>query len=199
MNYLIPPNEPGEPSAILPTDPICRDTQRTKGQTTADSPMLRATSGDSVVLQYQENGHVTGNQSTKPDKLTSGAVSVYGTKVSEPTDALLSIHHVWNANGTVGDKRGLLLGRSNFDDGSCYQVENTPLSKYRQAVLHRPLTSVEGVNLWCRSIVDLPKDLENNSIYTLYWVWDWPSIGQNGTMMKPEIYTTCIDVQIIAE
>lgn len=197
MTYLIPPDGRVEALRILPSDLICSSTQRVKGAVTIDSPMLKSRPGSSVALGYQENGHITGT--SNPLKLTSGAVSVYGTSNSEASDALLGIHHVWNANGTGGDKRGVLLGRSNFDDGSCYQVRNTSLSIFRQGVPHRPLTSTEGTNLWCRSIVVLPEDVPTGSIYTLYWVWDWPSIEANGFLNKPEIYTTCVDVEIVSE
>lgn len=36
-------------------------------------------------------------------------------------------------------------------------------------------------------------------MYTLYWVWDWPTAARtpgfpNG---KPEVYTTCMDVDVV--
>jgi len=144
MTYLLPPND-GRAANILPSDLICRSNQRAKGKTTPNGPMLNAMPDATIVLGYQENGHITGNMN--PDKLTSGAVSIYGTTDSLPSDTLLNIHHVWNANNTGGDKRGTLLIRSSFDDGSCYQVSDTALSVFRSSILHRPFTSSEGMNL----------------------------------------------------
>jgi hypothetical protein len=37
-------------------------------------------------------------------------------------------------------------------------------------------------------------------LYTLYWVWDWPSVGNvdgKGTVLKEQLYTTCIDIEIV--
>ncbi|KAF1352481.1 hypothetical protein BDV97DRAFT_147587 [Delphinella strobiligena] len=196
MMYLLPPNQSGRVPRISPSDPICRCSQREKGKTTSESPMLEATAEDTIALLYQENGHITG--APQIFKLSPGAVSVYGTLFSEPSDKLLDIHHVWNANQTGGDRRGVLLARMNFDDGSCFQVRNTSLSIFRQQIYHRPLLPIEGANLWCTNIVTLPSSLTSGDVYTLYWVWDWPSIGSNGTLRTPEIYTTCIDIKIAA-
>ncbi|KAK4071128.1 hypothetical protein Purlil1_13502 [Purpureocillium lilacinum] len=40
-------------------------------------------------------------------------------------------------------------------------------------------------------------DDEISQLYSLYWVWDWPSAASNGLPDgKLEIYTTCIDIEI---
>jgi hypothetical protein len=41
--------------------------------------------------------------------------------------------------------------------------------------------------------VDLSK------VYTLYWVWDWPTASGTSHVPteKPEIYTTCMDIDIV--
>lgn len=53
----------------------------------------------------------------------------------------------------------------------------------------------QGANLWCQNDLRLPTNIYDN--YTLYWVWEWPTIP---TSMVPqgrmEAYTTCIDIQI---
>jgi hypothetical protein len=33
------------------------------------------------------------------------------------------------------------------------------------------------------------------SLYTLYWVWDWPSSDP----ASPQVYTTCIDVDVATQ
>ena len=53
------------------------------------------------------------------------------------------------------------------------------------------------IHLWCQVTVDLPDDLPLDSLYTLYWVWDWPTTAIPGVVeAKEEIYTSCIDIQI---
>ena len=189
MTYLLPRNDFG----LSPTDPICAPTQRQSNQT-AGSPMLRASPGSSIILRYQENGHVTLPQSP-PGKPTSGKTYIYATASPSPADAILSIHKVWSKDGAGGDQRGRLLGTFDFDDGRCYQVNNGPISKHRQGKYgHRP-DPLQGSDLWCSNIVQLPSDICGVERLTLYWVWDWPSYpGQDRE--RQQIYTTCIDIRL---
>lgn len=89
MTYLLPPDS-RDGNALLPTDPICKQTQMNYNQTLG-SPMLSALTGDTILLMYQENGHVTLLEQT-PGKASSGVVSVYGIAVPSPSDSLLAIH-----------------------------------------------------------------------------------------------------------
>jgi hypothetical protein len=56
-----------------------------------------------------------------------------------------------------------------------------------------------GADLWCHNIVELPANIQASEVYTLYWVWDWPTAtGTTGLLLgKDEVYTTCIDIDII--
>ncbi|KAL6237376.1 hypothetical protein BDW75DRAFT_81945 [Aspergillus navahoensis] len=57
-----------------------------------------------------------------------------------------------------------------------------------------------GGDLWCQADIALPSNAPSGKPYTLYWVWDWPTAAgidpglPNG---KQEIYTTCMDVDVV--
>lgn len=196
MVNLIPPN--GRTiNTILDTDLMCKSTQTTESQTNG-SPRLQAAPGANIALRYQENGHVTlpQNQPGKPDN--RGTVYVYGTTQPSPTDSLVGIHRVWTADGSGGDGRGVLLSTQNFDDGQCYQVNSGAISVQRQAEFSHVATSLMGADLWCQQDIALPTDASGT--YTLYWVWDWPTLPGTAGFPdgKQEIYTTCMDVDVQA-
>lgn len=197
MTYLLPPNERSS-NVLYAEDLICKESQISANQT-LESPSLSAPPGSTIMLMYQENGHVTLLRSASPLKASSGTVYVYGTSSSKPTDRLLDIHGAWTPGGEGGDRRGRLLSREPFDDGSCYQVSGSPESIRRQRLPQRHHMDFEGNDLWCGVRVNIPNDLERGSTYSLYWVWDWPTPPKapelpNG---KIEIYTTCLDVEIV--
>lgn len=197
MVNLIPPD--GRTiNQILPSDLMCKSTQTSQTQSNG-SPRLQAAAGDAVALRFQENGHVTlpDNQPGKPSN--RGTVYVYGTNKASPDDSFLAIHRVWNADGTGGDGRGRLLSTQNFDDGQCYQVNGGAISQQRQQQYSHPADTLMGADLWCQQNIQLPSDVQSGEAYTLYWVWDWPTMPgtfgfPNG---KQEIYTTCMDIDIV--
>ena len=197
MVNLIPPNGRPTGNKILDSDPICMPSQQHQTQTDG-SPMLNAAPGDMVMLRYQENGHVTlpQNQPGKPQN--RGTVYIYGTSNPSPGDKLLSIHKVWNPEGTGGDKRGKLLATEPFDDGQCYQLNGGQISTQRQAQFKHPGDVIMGQDLWCQNNFKIPTDASTGKPYTVYWVWDWPTA--KGTPGQPqglnEIYTTCSDIKL---
>jgi hypothetical protein len=198
MVNLIPPNGREAGNIIFATDLMCRSSQ-SKGKQTPNSPALTASPGDMIALRYQENGHVTEpfNQPGKPEN--RGTVYVYGTAEGSDSDTLLSIHNVWNLEGTGGDKRGKLLSTQNFDDGQCYQINTSNISEARQEKFPHTADLLMGADLWCQVNITIPSSIAAPGMYTLYWVWDWPTaigtIGQPDGLL--EIYTTCIDVNLI--
>lgn len=189
---------PNDVQNIQPTDPMCKKTQQSQFQS-AGSPRLKAAPGDMVALRYEENGHVTlpTNQLGKP--ANRGDVYIYGTTQPKDDDTFLNIYGVWNADGTGGDKRGKLLATQPFDDGQCYQVNGGPISAARQKQSPHAASQLSGTDLWCQNDIKIPTDAPSGKPYTLYWVWDWPTlpnVDPNLPKGKAEIYTTCMDVDI---
>ena len=198
MTYLIPPDGRQNVTLVLPTDQICKSTQQTQTQTDG-SPRLQASAGAAIALRYQENGHVTlpWNQPGKPKN--RGTVYIYGTTEPKQGETLLDVHGAWNADGTGGDKRGVLLSTQNFDDGRCYQINTGNISESRQETYPHQANQLMGADLWCQQDVQLPSTAPSGKLYTLYWVWDWPTLpGVDPTYPhgKKEIYTTCMDIDV---
>jgi hypothetical protein len=194
--HLLPPNGRVTGNAILPTDLMCSSAQTIGNQTTG-SPALIASPGDMVALRYLENGHVTLPETQAGKPANRGTVFVYGTTKPSNSDTFLSIHKVWTADGQGGDGRGVLLATRNFDDGQCYQVNDGKISKQRQKQFPHSAKSIMGTDLWCQADITLPSSIDA-STYTLYWVWDWPTLP--GTKGFPnglnETYTSCMDITI---
>jgi hypothetical protein len=199
MTYLIPPNGRSDVTLVLPTDKMCKSTQQTQTQTDG-SPRLQASAGAAIALRYQENGHVTlpWNQPGKPKN--RGTVYVYGTTEPKVGETFLEVHGAWNADGTGGDKRGVLLSTQNFDDGRCYQINTGNISASRQEEYPHQANQLMGADMWCQQDVQLPSTAPSGKLYTLYWVWDWPTapgVDPTYPQGKKEIYTTCMDIDVI--
>lgn len=195
MTYRLPSNGVN----LTKADKMCMDTQTSPEDQKPGLPRLQAQQGSAIALRYQENGHVTEpeNQEGKPPN--RGTVYVYGTTDPSEDDRIVDIHKVWNEDGTGGDKRGKLLATRPYDDSRCYQINGGDISKDRQAKFKHTADQLMGTNLWCQTDIKLPEDAESGKQYTLYWVWDWPTLPgvdkglPNG---KPELYTTCMDVDV---
>lgn len=196
MVNLIPSNNVAI-NTITPDDLMCKSTQTTQTQTNG-SPRLQAAAGANVALRYQENGHVTLPQTQAGKPPNRGTVYVYGTTQPLADDKFLSIHRVWTADGKGGDGRGVLLSTQNYDDGQCYQVNGGEISQTRQKTFSHVANSLMGADLWCQTDVQIPTTAPSGKPYTLYWVWDWPTMPgtQEFPEGKQEIYTTCMDVDI---
>lgn len=199
MTYLIPPASRADVTQILPSDKLCKDTQQKPSQHKG-SPRLQAHAGDAVALRYQENGHVSlpDTQTGKPKN--RGTVYVYGTTAPKVGEKLLDVHKKWNEQGTGGDGRGVLLTKQNFDDGRCYQINGGSISGTRQQQFPHQASEVMGADLWCQTDIRLPSTAPSGKPYTLYWVWDWPTAPDADPTYprgKTEIYTTCMDVEVI--
>lgn len=203
--WQLPPNARAAGPVIYASDPICSPQQSSSNYTNSDFPMLVTAPGDYIALQHEENGHVTipTTQANKPRN--RGTIYIYGTEQARSNDTLLAIHNVWNVNGTGGDGRGRLLATRNYDDGQCYQDNSGAISTSRQAQFKKVSENPMGGDLWCQSDIQLPTDITTGANYTLYWVWDWPTLNKANAMIgeegvnvtKPEIYTSCVDMQIV--
>jgi hypothetical protein len=197
---LVPPDGRANQSYIAPTDPMCNPNMITQVQSPGN-PRLQAAPGAPISLQYQENGHVTLPQNQPGKPANRGTVYIYGTTQPLTNEYLLTVHRNWTADGTGGDKRGKLLSTQNFDDGQCYQVNSGNISEARQQEYTFTPTNPMGTNLWCQNDLVLPTDAPTGQPYTLYWVWDWPTLpGVDPSIPegKEEIYTSCMDIDIIA-
>lgn len=201
MVNLLPPDGRPATQGILNTDFMCKDSQRKPVQTDG-SPRLQAAAGNLIALRYQENGHVTlpKNQPGKP--ANRGSVFIYGTTQPSENDTFLAIHKQWNAAGTGGDKRGKLLATQAFDDGQCYQINGGNISVQRKAEFPHETSPLTGQDIWCQNDIAIPSDAPLGKPYTLYWVWDWPTapgVDPGLPKGKPEIYTTCMDIDIASQ
>jgi hypothetical protein len=191
--YLLPPNS--RPGAIIDMDLMCKSNQQI-GVQSQNYTTLNAAPGDYVALTYYENGHVTIPTTQVGKPAGRGTVFVYGTKSPSPNDTYLGIHRVWNAEGTVGN--GILLATQPYDDGRCFQAQGTgaaagesPINIQRKEALNYP----SGVELPCQTDIQIPADAGTGT-YTLYWVWEWPSLFSNGAVQKNESYTSCMDITL---
>ncbi|KAE8350233.1 hypothetical protein BDV28DRAFT_139532 [Aspergillus coremiiformis] len=194
MVYLVP----ADINKLKPDAYLCKDIQRKQTQTDG-SPRLQANAGAAIALRYQENGHVTLPDQTPHKPLNRGTVYVYGTTEPKEGEKIMDVHKVWNKEGSGGDKRGVLLSMQDYDDSRCYQVNNGSISQARQGHFPHKPDPLMGVNLWCQSDIALPSNAPSGKPYTLYWVWDWPtSPNAKAPEGKQEVYTTCIDVDVVA-
>lgn len=188
---------------INDTTPLCHPSQRKQQQSQAKYPRLQATPGGFVAMRYAENGHVTkpNNQKGKPEK--GGTVFVYGTTEPKEDEKLVNVLQ-WTQDGKGGNGKGVLLAMNNFDDGRCYEVNETPESKDRRKsdpnfALGQAGDGPGNYPLMCETNAQLPKDVTKGKPYTLYWVWQWntaPGIDPGLPKGKDEYYTTCIDVDV---
>ncbi|KAL9035381.1 MAG: hypothetical protein Q9180_004893 [Flavoplaca navasiana] len=197
MVHLLPPNGRPTGNKILDSDPMCMQSQQQPKQSN-DSPMLKAAAGDMIAVRYQENGHVTLPQNQPGKAPNRGTVYIYGTTDPKPDEKFLSIHKVWNPEGTGGDKRGKLLTTQPYDDGQCYQMNGGEISAKRQGQFQHKADSLMGQDIWCQNNFKIPEDAPSGKPYTVYWVWDWDTAP--GTAGLPEglkeKYTTCMDISI---
>lgn len=183
------------------SDLVCKSTQMSQNQT-AGYPVLSVSPGDYIAMKYLENGHVTQPDVPPGKPPGSGTVFVLGTPDPSDTDTLVDILQ-WSSDGSGGDARGTLLAAQNFDDLRCHQIDNdSAISVERQEEFpNREPGQPNGPNqeLWCETDVLIPSTIPTNTWYTLYWVWQWPTLP--GTPGFPEgkdqYYTTCADVSIV--
>lgn len=208
LMYLLPPNERPEP-IITEDDNIAKFGI---GSYTEQFPKLGATAGELVALRYQENGHVSLPQNTLDKPLNSGTVYIYGTEKASDDDKILDILHQWTTDGKGGDGRGKLIATRNFDDGQCHEANAGDISTARAQKFQKQDDALQGPKLWCQVDVRIPEDVTAGSTYTMYWVWDWPTLqpelvgaSENGEfptqgdgVVKPEVYTSTVDINILA-
>jgi hypothetical protein len=173
--------------------PMCQSKQ-TLGSQNPKHPELIAAPKDQVALRYLENGHVT-KPNTPPGKpLGRGTVFIYGTTKSSADDTYNNVHRQWNTAGTGGNRKGKLLATRPFDDGRCFQANQEPTAVQRSQQLGLPLPPV--TEIFCQADFQIPADAPTTGLYTVYWVWEWPTLFSNGAISTNESYTSCIDISM---
>jgi hypothetical protein len=197
MTYLLPPAGSGR-TRVDSSDLLCAPTQRNSSQVSDGYPRLKAAPGSYVALKYLENGHVTMPQNQPGKPPGAGTVYVFGTSQARNDERLLDVLR-WTEDGAGGDRRGRLLTSQDFDDGRCYQINNSTLSAARRKTFPNPLPGQPGSRKeqWCEADIMIPPDVAMDSTYTVYWVWQWPTTaGGTSPDGKDECYTTCSDIDV---
>jgi hypothetical protein len=183
---------------------LCHEKQRQQKQSSDKYPRLQATPGGNIAMRYMENGHITlpGNQKGKPKK--AGTVFVYGTTKPKEDEKIAGVLR-WTQDGKGGDGRGVLLATNDFDDGRCYENNQSPIHQERVKVtpnyaMGQADSGPGNFPLFCDTNVQLPKTAATGKPYTLYWVWQWNTaaggVDPNYPQGKDEYYSTCIDVDV---
>ena len=136
------------------------------------------------------------NPIRKPER--GGTIYVYGTASPSVNDTLLGVYGAWTADGQGGDKRGRLLAARHFNDGQCYQVNNGEVFRLKQFRAFKEAKDPQGADLQYQSDIRLPFDIPGTGLYTLYWIWDWPTVSalSDGSTSFPEIYTSYMEIKM---
>jgi hypothetical protein len=201
--WLVPPLEQ-QPPFVTEQNILCHPSQRIPMQMPG-YPRLQATPGSPIAMRYAENGHATipgggGGLLGKPAK--GGTVFVFGTHDPHPNEMLMDVLN-WNSNGTGGDRRGRLLTAQDFDDGRCYQLGNgAVLANQRQLITPNSVPGQPGSEheVMCETDVQLPNSVEVDRLYTLYWIWQWPTAAKKDPGLpngRDEYYVSCTDIEVV--
>ena len=177
----------------------CHPNQRTPNYS-QQYPKLSVAPGAYVAMKYLENGHVTQPfiPAGKPEG--SGTVWIYGTYEPNYAETLVNVLS-WTADGKGGNGKGFLMTAQDYDDGRCYQINQSPTSVNRQMTdgNHAPGQPTSQLEQWCESNVLVPSNSQVGKTLTVYWVWGWATGMQTEGAMcgKDEYYTTCSDFDIV--
>lgn len=187
-----------ETDGIKPDHFACRISQREAKQ--LDGPRLVAAPGSMVAARYLENGHISFPQNAVRKPEHAGFVYIYGTTQPKNDEKFLDVFKKWDETGKGGDGRGKLLAKQPYDDGRCYEVNNSPESLKRQKLYPHSPSGRMGQNLWCQNNFKIPNDVPVGSTYSIYWQWSWSTMpgDTEPKQGKAEIYTSCLDIDIRA-
>jgi hypothetical protein len=183
---------------------LCHPNQRQQKQSQDKYPRLQAIPGGFIAMRYMENGHITKPDNQKGKPAHAGTVFVYGTTQPKADEKLVNVLR-WTQDGQGGDGRGVLLTTNNFDDGRCYENNQTPEQLERAKEFPNYAMGQDGdgpgtMPLFCETNVQLPKTADMGKPYTFYWVWQWNTapggVDPGLPTGKDEYYSTCIDVDV---
>jgi len=177
----------------------CHPKQRTPNYS-QQYPKLSVAPGAYVAMKYLENGHVTQPYIPAGKPEGSGTVWIYGTYEPSDSETLVNVLS-WTADGKGGNGKGFLMTAQDYDDGRCYQINQSPTSVNRQMTdgNHAPGQPTSQLEQWCESDLLVPSDSQVGKTLTVYWVWGWATGMQTEGAMcgKDEYYTTCSDFDIV--
>ena len=210
-NHLLPDPTTEMPALFISDKSVlCKASQQKAEQLDAAKyPRLKAVPGMHIALRYSENGHVSLNGTPSEDTnkwkaSKGGTVFIYGTTNPKEDEKLVNVLK-WTEDGTGGNGQGVLLGTNDFDDGRCYESNNSPIAKARAAANPSYALGQTGqgngmFSIPCESNIVFPKTAAAGKPYTLYWVWQWntpPNLDPGRPLGKDEYYTTCMDVDVV--
>ncbi|KAA8913376.1 hypothetical protein FN846DRAFT_130032 [Sphaerosporella brunnea] len=167
--------------------PVCADFQQVVNQIgMPEYPQLNASAGDFVQGTYTENGHIS-----LPASPTAKSGMTYWFGTTNPNGkATLKDILAWKDGNS---SEGALLSTAPFDDGVCVEVNPSEISKERVA-------ANGGVPPGpCKSTFKIPETVAPDSVYTVYWVWDFSGKLGNDAPDHVEWYTSCMDIKIIGK
>lgn len=177
----------------------CHTNQR-KPNYSEKYPRLSVAPGAYVAMKYLENGHVTQPYIPAGKPEGSGTVWIYGTYEPSETETLVNVLS-WTADGKGGNGKGFLMAAQDYDDGRCYQINQSPTSVHRQMTEgnHAPGQPTSQLEQWCESNLLVPSNSQVGKTLTVYWVWGWATGMQTEGAVcgKDEYYTTCSDFEIV--
>jgi hypothetical protein len=91
-----------------------------------------------------------------------------------------------------------LIATRPFDDGRCFQPHNgSPISNGRSLQFNYGAAPASP-DLLCQTDILIPADAGTSGTYTLYWVWEWPTLDASGGFSSNETYTSCMDITMTA-
>lgn len=177
----------------------CHPSQRTPSYS-SQFPKLSVAPGAYVAMKYLENGHVTQPWIPAGKPAGSGTVWIYGTYEPSNSETLVDVLS-WTSDGKGGNGNGFLMSAQDYDDGRCYQINQSPTSVNRQMSdgNHLPDQPTSQLEQWCESDLLIPSSAPVGKTLTTYWVWGWGTGMQTEGAMcgKDEYYTTCSDFDIV--
>lgn len=186
----------------LDADTLACTAKQQKPEQSEGFPRLKVVPGGFVSMRYNENGHVTLDQ--QPGKRTpeegSGTVYIFGTTEPQDDEKLGDVLQ-WSKDGKGGNGKGILLAAMDYADSRCYEMNGGPRMLERQKANPNWVQGQEETSpnpnspLMCESNVKIPESAKPGSPYTLYWVWQWPTLLPAPAGID-EYYTTCIDVDV---
>lgn len=143
-------------------------------------PRLVVKAGDTVTANYTENGHVTQDKLAPDGKPHPGTFNWYWT--GKPFTGSTSDGSQITLFSDLADKY-LLQGPENFDDGRCAESTNNNMGR------DGPIN--------CQGHFTIPAGTAPG-IYAVYWVWNFPKIPASIDPTYSEVYTSCMDVEVVA-